>query len=177
MNARLGRRHPDYAEERTQVDGAAVIVRPRARLGVELPVEAPLLAAREAETVVEESWPASGDGEAPGPDPYLVDPDGERATSLGAAHLYRAEERVPAVKLGVARVELLALPDVPARAEGREADRISGVDGENRLEVAGEMPVQRAALERELVDQNSSSLRAAAVTRSTDGMYESSIFQ
>jgi hypothetical protein len=38
------------------------------------------------------------------------------------------------------------------------------------LMLAREVPVQRAAFERELVDQNSSSLRAAAVTRSTEGM-------
>ena len=47
---------------------------------------------------------------------------------------------------------------------------------EHRLEVAREVPVQRAPLERQLVD-HAASLRTAATTRSTDGMYASSIVQ
>ena len=42
-------------------------------------------------------------------------------------------------------------------------------DLEHRFEVAREVPVQRAPLERELVDHGSSE-RTAAATRSGDGM-------
>src|SRR5207248_11129437 len=47
---------------------------------------------------------------------------------------------------------------------------------EHRGEVAREVPVQRAPLERELVDHGRSE-RTAATTRSADGMYASSIVQ
>ena len=46
----------------------------------------------------------------------------------------------------------------------------------HRLEVAREVPVQGAPLERQLVDHETSD-RTAAATRSTDGMYASSIVQ
>ena len=65
----------------------------------------------------------------------------------------------------------------PALSDG-EHDGVARVDGEHRREVAREVAVQRAPLERKLVDhQKASSFRQAATTRATDGMYASSIFQ
>jgi hypothetical protein len=41
--------------------------------------------------------------------------------------------------------------EAPARVEGREGDRVAGVDLEHRLELAREVAVQVAPLERQLV--------------------------
>ena len=75
--------------------------------------------------------------------------------------------------------EPLPVLAAPAGVEAREDDRIAGVGGENRLELAREMAVQRPPLERDLVehDQKSRSRRTAVSTRATDGMYASSICQ
>ena len=50
---------------------------------------------------------------------------------------------------------------------------------EDRRQVAREVAVEGAALERDLVrgHQNASSFRTASATRATDGMYASSSFQ
>ena len=88
---------------------------------------------------------------APGRD--LVDPDGERLARARAAHLDRPGERVAVVELrrsrgsnGSSRLE------PPARVRRREPDGVARVDRQHRLEVAREVPVQRAPLERQLVD-------------------------
>ena len=71
------------------------------------------------------------------------------------------------------------LGGAPAGVETGEGDGVAALDRENRLQVAREVAVERAALERDLVERHyaASTRRAASTTRSTDGMYASSICQ
>ena len=73
----------------------------------------------------------------------------------------RPDQRVTGVELRVARLETLALRAVgarrlepPSRVERRESDRVAGVDLEHRLELAREVPVQVAPLERQLMERH-----------------------
>ncbi len=65
----------------------------------------------------------------------------------------------------------------PASGEANR-DGVAGVDGQDRLEVAREVAVERPSLERYLVQRHEPrTRRTASTTRSTDGMYASSICQ
>ncbi len=121
----------------------------------------------------------AGEREAPGARPDLVDTNRERVARLRSAHLDRPGQRVTGVDSRVVLGEPLARFEEPAGVRRREADGVAGVDRQHRLELAREVTVQGPPLERQLVDhrQNASSLRAASTTRSTDGMYASSIDQ
>jgi len=81
-----------------------------------------------------------------------------------------ADERVARVELLVTRLELLRRRDVPGRVEARESDRVAAVDRDNRRQVTREVTVQRASLERKLVDHVRGSpiqaSRGASSTRS-----------
>ena len=112
---------------------------------------------------------------------HLLDPHLERLAGTGASDLDRADESVPRVErvaLAPALREGLTRRVAPARVQARERDRVTGLDGENRLEVPREVTVQRASLERDLVQRHAArTRRAASATRATDGMYASSICQ
>ena len=59
----------------------------------------------------------------------------------------------------------------PACAGRFDRYGVAGRDGEDGLEVAGEVPVQRAPFERDLVERHEVSSRlTASTTRSTEGM-------
>ena len=96
--------------------------------------------------------PASRD--APGADPDLVDLDLERLAGARAAHLDRPDERMAGVELvpsGARGSKRSCVRRAPAGVEARERDRVARLDGEDRLEVAREVAVERAPLERDLV--------------------------
>jgi hypothetical protein len=102
--------------------------------------------------------------------------DGQRLAGARSADLDRPGERVARVDGRVARDELLARVEVPARLRNRDPHGIAGIDREHRLEVARKVSVQVVLLERELVD-HCISLFTASTTRATEGMYASSICQ
>ena len=161
VDAGLGRRHPDHAEERRERDGGA-----------------PLVGGQPVADLPAERRPVR-EGDTPATGAHLVDVHDERLPRTRSAHLDRPAERMPAVERAVTLGEELAvrLPP-PTCVERGEDDRVAGVDGEHGWKVGREMAVHGAPLERELVDhQKASSLRQAATTRAMDGMYASSIFQ
>ena len=158
MDARLVRRHPEDAEKRRQPHLAPGAVAAEAGVGVQFPREHGGLAVGDLERIVQERRPPAGDGQAERADPHRLDPDLEHLPGLRAANHYRTDQRVPGVELRVSGLEALALRPVgarrlepPTRVEGREGDRVARVDLEHRLELAGEVAVQVASLERQLV--------------------------
>jgi hypothetical protein len=158
VDAGLVRRHAEHAEERRQPNLATGAVSAKSGVGVQLPREHGGFAVGNIEPVVQERRPAAGDSEAEWADPHGVDPDLEHVSGPGAANRNGPDQSVAGVELPVARLEVLALGSVgtwrletPARVEGREGDRVTGVDLEQRLELAREVAVQVAPLERQLV--------------------------
>ena len=96
-----------------------------------------------------------------GADPHRVDPDLEHLPGRRPTNRDRPDQRVTGVELRVARLEAVALRAVGARrlepppgVERREGDRVAGVDLEHRLELAREVAVQVAPLERQLVQRH-----------------------
>ena len=69
----------------------------------------------------------------------------------------RAGEACPSSSGRRRRLEPRPVVETPAGVRRREAHRVAGVDLEHRVEVAREVPVQRPALERQLVDHRSGS--------------------
>src|SRR5262249_44371245 len=134
----LVRRHADHAEERCQGDRRVAVARSDARVRIDLPSEELAVAERDA----------------PVPRPHLVDADGERLPGSCAAHTDGPVEGVPGVEpLLIALVQELALEiPMPAGVERAEADGIARLDLEDRRHLTREVSVQRAPLERELVD-------------------------
>jgi hypothetical protein len=100
---------------------------------------------------------------------------GIRSLADAVAVAERAGERVAVVLGRRPRLEPRLVVEPPARVRRREPHRVAGIHVEHGLEIAREVPMQRAALERQLV--NHSSERTARATRSGDGMYASSIVQ
>ena len=161
MDAGLVGRHPEHAQERRQPHLAPRPVAAEAGVGVELPREDRRLALGHVEPVVHEGRPAAGNSQAEGADSHRVDPDLEHLPRAAPTNRDRPDQRVTGVELRVARLETLALRAVgarrlepPSRIERRESDRVAGVDLEHRLELAREMPVQVAPLERELMERH-----------------------
>jgi hypothetical protein len=73
----------------------------------------------------------------------------------GAADLDRADQGVARVQLAFQAVGIrLVLRRAPAGVEARERDRVSRLDRQDRLEVAREVAVERAPLERDLVQRH-----------------------
>ena len=119
------------------------------------------VALRDAEALVERRRPASGVGDPQVSDAHLVDLHDEDLPGARAAHLHRPDERVPAVELGIARLEALARPsrvlrraDSPTGVGCGERDRVPGLDRQHRLEVAREVAVEGPPLERDLVERH-----------------------
>ena len=137
--------------ERSQLDLTTELVDREACLDVDLPRQGDTVAVADAELVVQRRLPASGEGGAPGSDSDLVDANLERLTGLGAADLDRPDQRVTVVELLASRLELATRFDVPAGIETGERNGVSAVDGQDRLQVAREVAVQRPALEWNLV--------------------------
>ena len=134
------------------------------RLGVELPRDHPRDPLRDAEPLIQRGREAAREREPVGPDPNLVDPDDERLAAARAPHFEGPDEGVPVVELRIARLEKPPVGAVqvnrleaPARIQRRERDRVAGVDGEDGLELGREVPVERAPLERHLVDHRAGS--------------------
>ena len=179
MDARLVGRHADDAEERTERHFPPRLGAADARVRVERPEERDGFCVRDAEPVVERRAEASCLGDAARTDPHLVDPDLERLARARTANCDRADERMTGVELALAFRVRLVLGVAPSGVETREGDRVARLDRQDRLELAREVPVERAALERDLVVRHyaASTRRAASTTRSTDGMYASSICQ
>src|SRR5581483_6330883 len=158
VHAVSDRRHAEHAEKWTEHDG---LPRRRAAGGtVELPRDP-------VRPLGERLAPRAGDDR--------VDAHGERPALACAAHLDRPRERMAVVLRRAARLEPGAVVEQPAGVRRRDADRVAGVDRQDGRQVAREVPVQRAALERQLVDHSSE--RTAAATRSADGTYASSSVQ
>src|SRR5262249_28130914 len=154
--AGLRRGHAHDAEERVEVDLAAALVATDAPLDVELPAEEDTVR-DEPEPVVEWRRPVARRAPSPCPPHPAVDPDLEHLTGFRSPDLDRPDERVTVVELFVARLELDARLDVPAGVERRERDRVARVDRQHGLEVAREVSVERAPLERELVQRHEAS--------------------
>jgi hypothetical protein len=158
VHAGLVGRHAEHTEKRRQAELAALAVASHRFVRVQIPSEDATLAVTDAEAVVQKRRPAARDRQAERADPYRLDPNLEHLAGLCRANLDRADQRVPVVEPGLAGLEAAALGTVasrrlepPARIERREGNRVSGVDLEDRREIAGEVPVQRPPLERNLV--------------------------
>src|SRR5215210_3566779 len=82
---------------------------------------------------------------------HLVDRDRERLPWAGTPDFDRPGERVTLVLRVVPRREALLAGQMPAPVRRREADGVARVDREHRLEVAREVPVEDARLQRQLV--------------------------
>jgi hypothetical protein len=125
---------------------------------VQLPPQRMRLPVIDPEPSVEGIGPAARVGEAVWPDSDRANPNLEGLAGARASHLDRADQGVPCVELRIARLEAAtgrpAGLEAPARVERRDRDRVSGVDSEHRLEVRREVPVQRAPLERNLVQRH-----------------------
>jgi hypothetical protein len=157
VDARLGRRHPDHAEERAQRNLSALLIAAEAGVRVELPFEDGVLTLVDTEALIEWRVPAACVGDAPRPDPHLVDPHLQRLSGSRSAHLDGADERVTGVALvtiGRTEFEAVARYVAPAGVQARERDRVSRLDRQDRLEVAGEVAVERAPLEWDLVQRH-----------------------
>ena len=112
-------------------------------------------AVREAEPLVQRSRPVAAAAHHPQRRRRtLVDTDLERLACTGTAYLDRTDQRVAGVELGVASLGTVPRGYVPARVEGGERDRVARLDGEDRLEVTGEVAVQRPPLERDFVQRH-----------------------
>ena len=148
-------RHPDDAEERTEHDLAAGLGATDTRVCVERPVESERFALADSEPIVEWRRPAAGLRDAPRADANFVDLDRQRLSCLRAADLDRADQGMACVELAFPAVGIqLVLRRAPARVEARERDRVSRLDRQDRLEVAREVAVERAPLERDLAQRH-----------------------
>src|SRR6266545_4930319 len=161
VDTRLRRRHSQHAEERCEVELPSE--RSPDSLG-EGPVDCVTLTAF---------------GESPVSGLDFVDANGERLAGPRPAHRDRTGQRMSGVQLGRLRDEPLLTGYVPSRIRHGDSNRIARLDLEHGLEVGGEVAVEHTLLERQLVDGHSysSSFSTASTTRSTEGMYASSICQ
>ena len=170
MHAGLGRRHPEHAREGTKVDLTSLLVATRSRSRIEAPAQDAGLTVSEPEVVVERRGPAGGERRTPGADPHLVDPHLERLSGLRPADLERPDQRVTVVELRFAWLEPVGRCDMPACVEAGEGNRVATVDRQDRRQVPREVAVERAPLERDLVDHARGSpiqaSRGASRTRS-----------
>src|SRR5262249_52819889 len=152
VDAGVGRRHADHAQEGTQLHLEAALVACTSGVRVQLPAKEAVRAFADLEPVVEPGRPPRSDGEAELADTNLVDAHLERLPRARVAHLDRPDQCMAFVELCIAWLELLARTDVPARVEAGERDRVAAVDREDRREIRREVAVERAAIERDLVD-------------------------
>ena len=136
MNTRLVRRHPEHAQEGRQSNrppGRATDAR------VELPIHP-------VGRLGERGTPRAGLD--------LIDPNRERLAGTRTANLDRSRERMPGVELWVTRGHSVVAAATPTRVRHRDPHGVARIDGENRLEVAGEAAVQVAGVERKLVQRH-----------------------
>src|ERR671936_3050121 len=122
MGARLGRRHAQDAEERTERDRPAVLVPSDPRVRIKAPEEWYLLALGNAEPGVQEEVAPAGVRESVRADSNLVDPDRERLACADTCDRDRPDERVSTVEVRIPRLEFApcaGLALAPARVERR----------------------------------------------------------
>ena len=103
--------------------------------------------------------PTAGIGDPPRPDSHFVDPDFKSLTAASTADFDRPYKRMPSVEIVIAWPEALAIAvgvrwrsDSPTCVGRGEDDRIPRIDCQDWLEVTGEVTVERAPLQRNLVD-------------------------
>src|SRR5207248_3772473 len=125
-------RHAQHAEEGPELDFEAV------------------RAAAPVRQLPPQHVPGVAEGDAPRAGNDLVDPDRECLALDGATHQYRPGQRVPFVQMRVAGLEQLARGEIPAGVRRRDMHRVAGIELEHGLEVAREVAVKGAPLERDL---------------------------
>jgi len=124
---------------------SSISVTPRLAISIRTP---------QGEAIVQRSRPVRRCAPPPRADDDLVDAHYQGLSGPAAANLDRTDQRVPCVQHVVSWLEELARFGSPARAEAREGDRVVHVDREDRFEVAREVAVERAPLERDLVERH-----------------------
>ena len=159
---------------------------PDGGIRVELPDQRRSLSVCDSQPLVQRCRPSTRVGDAPGADAQLIDPDDERSTRARPAHGDGPDQRMACVELAVARLETISGPGPVVRRP--DPQPASGV--ENEIESPGSI-VSTGSRSREKwpcsVRRSSgiscratyvaSRRRTASTTRSTDGMYASSICQ
>ena len=136
MDARLRRRHAEHSEERAQLD--LEVVRP-AHSGLERPFDDVLLG-------------RACDRDPPRPGRDFVDRDAQRLPGSRTAHLDRSGEGVAEPFELVSGHDRAIWLDAPAGVRDVDAHGVAPIDGQHRLELDREVPVQRAPLQRDLVN-------------------------
>ena len=125
------------------------------RVCVEFPVESERVPVADTEPIIEWRRPATGLRDAARADANLVDLDRKRLPRQRPADLDRPDQRMPSVELALSAVGIhLVLRRAPTRVQARERDRVSRLDRQDRLERAREVAVERAPLERDLVQRH-----------------------